>query len=318
MIDSEEYLISYSNLKNNLFTYQNDFLGERDIDQFYKNKFFGVPICVPLGIKYFDYSRSNTFKINKKKFAKYIFNTNDLNYVGAKKYFRYGNIFASNVNIKSNYKINLKNYDRKIRLLRNKINNLKNKQLKICAMQIRNIPHFGHEAVFQHIIDNFDYLIINPIFGIKKPNDFNDIIISKSLKFYEKQNPKIKFLPIYSNFHYAGPREALHHMSMRQNIGFNYFYIGRDHAGAQNLYNKFDSINLVKKFKNKFHIKPFFSSGGVYCKYCNKYLIHGVCKHKKLINISGTEFRSHLNEGKIYKHANIKVQNIYFKNIEKL
>ena len=47
-------------------------------------------------------------------------------------------------------------------------------------MQIRNVPHFGHEAVFKYLLSKFDFLILNPIFGLKKKNDFKDIFISKS------------------------------------------------------------------------------------------------------------------------------------------
>ena len=42
------------------------------------------------------------------------------------------------------------------------------KRKKVCAMQIRNVPHFGHEAIFKFLIKKFNLLILNPIFGIKK------------------------------------------------------------------------------------------------------------------------------------------------------
>ena len=93
-------------------------------------------------------------------------------------------------------------------------------------MQIRNAPHFGHEVIFKYILKKFNILVLNPIFGIKKKNDFTDEIISKSLKFMEKKYKNVKFLPIWSSFHYAGPREAMHHLSMRENLGFDFFYIG--------------------------------------------------------------------------------------------
>ena len=35
---------------------------------------------------------------------------------------------------------------------------------------------------------------------------------------------------------YAGPREAVHHTKIREKLGFEYFSIGRDHAGANNAY----------------------------------------------------------------------------------
>ena len=88
------------------------------------------------------------------------------------------------------------------------------------------------------------------------------------------------------NFHYAGPREAFHHMMIRQSLGFNFFYIGRDHAGAENLYPQSRAVKLVNKYKSKFKIKPFVSKGGFYCKKCEKYVIKGTCMHKNLTNIS--------------------------------
>ena len=52
--------------------------------------------------------------------------------------------------------------------VRRSVKNLNKSKKKICAMQIRNAPHFGHEAVFRFILKKFDYLVLNPIFGIKK------------------------------------------------------------------------------------------------------------------------------------------------------
>ena len=175
-------------------------------------------------------------------------------------------------------------------------------------MKIRNAPHFGHEAVFKHILNRFDLLILNPIFGIKKKKDFNDKVISKALSFMEKKYKKIKFLPIWSSFHYAGPREAMHHLSMRENLGFSFFYIGRDHAGAQNLYNANAATKSALRFQKKFKIKAFTSGGGYFCSQCNDYIVKGICNHNKLINISGTDFRSCLKKKSIYSHADKDLQ----------
>ena len=35
-------------------------------------------------------------------------------------------------------------------------------------MQIRNVPHYGHEAVFRHILSKFEYLYLNPILELRK------------------------------------------------------------------------------------------------------------------------------------------------------
>ena len=97
MIDEEEYLISYANLKSNLFKHQKNFCNPNLIKKFYSNTSFGFPICLPKGIKFFNYSKAKYFKIDIKSFSKIIFKTNDINYVGVKKFFRYGNLFAFNV-----------------------------------------------------------------------------------------------------------------------------------------------------------------------------------------------------------------------------
>ncbi len=311
MDDQEEYLIAYANLKGNLINKQKDFLSPSQLKIFFSNSHLGFPICLPSKIKYFDYKKAKYFKINKKQFGKKIFKTNNINYIGIKKFFRYGDIFAYNIKLKNQYQNKLKKYQNNILLLRKKIKKLKLKR-KICAMQIRNVPHFGHEAVFKHILSKFDCLYLNPIYGIKKRNDFSNVFISKALNFIKKKYKNIEFDPLWTNFHYAGPREAIHHLLMREQLGFNYFYVGRDHAGAENLYKNEAAIKLVKKNSNKFKIKSFISKGGFYCLKCKKYVIKGACRHKNLKNISGTEFRKFIFRKKIYKHADIKMQKILF------
>ena len=123
---------------------------------------------------------------------------------------------------------------------------------------------------------------------------------------------KIRFLPFPSNFYYAGPREALHHMNLREMLGFNFFYIGRDHAGAENLYPAENAVKIVKKFSRKFKIKSITSAGGFFCKKCKKYLIKYSCRHKALVDISGTQFRSCLRKRKLYIHADENLQKKLF------
>ena len=313
MIDDEEYLISYANFKSNLIQKQNNFLNPKQLDKFYQNIDFGFPICVPEKIRFFNYKKANFFTIDKKEFSKKIFGTNNLNYIGVKKFFRYGTKFAYNVKLKNKYKKKVKKYTQDIQILKKKIKKLKLKKKKICAMQIRNVPHYGHEAVFNHILSKFGYLYLNPIYGVKKKRDFSNLFISKALDYIKKKLKNVEFDPIWTNFHYAGPREAIHHLLIRQKLGFDYFYVGRDHAGAENLYKYDAAINTVKKFRKKFKIKSFISKGGFYCGICNKYVIKGMCAHKKLKNISGTEFREYITKKKLYKHADKKMQKILFK-----
>jgi sulfate adenylyltransferase len=312
MDDQSEYLITFSNLKLDLFKHQTTFLSEKDLFKFYKNDYMGVPLCLPIGIKYFDYSSANFFKINKKYFANKIFKTDNINYIGVKKYFRYGDMFATNVFLKKKYKYHFYTLVKKNKLLIKKIKDLKKKKIKICSMQIRNIPHFGHEAIFKFLIQKFDLLVLNPIFGIKKKGDFSDQDITKALSYIEKKYFKIKFLPVFSSFHYAGPREAIHHLSLRESLGFNYFYVGRDHAGAESLYNSNQAIRMVNKYKDKFKIKTVTSGGGYYCDKCKEYVVKNKCHHSNLINISGTELRSFIKQKKFYNHADKYLQQEIF------
>ena len=186
MQDDEEYLISYVNLKNNLIKYQKNFSDPETLKSFYKNEFYGFPQCLPINIKYFNYSKSQVFKIDRKKFSKKIFNTNNINYIGNKKFFRYGEYFAFNVTLKEKYLKTFKKYSAQIKSLKKKILITKKKYKNVCSMQIRNAPHYGHEAVFKFLIKKFDFVILNPIFGIKRKNDFSNKYISQALKFIEK------------------------------------------------------------------------------------------------------------------------------------
>ena len=313
MKDDEEYLISYANFKSNLIQKQNNFLKPEQLYQFYKNVDYGFPICLPDKIKFFDYKNAKFFYIDKKIFSKKIFGTTNLDYIGIKKFFRYGTKFAYNVKLKKKYIKKVNKYVKGIQILKKKIQKLKKKRIKICAMQIRNVPHSGHEAVFNYILSKFGYLYLNPIYGIKKKKDFSNLFISKALNFIKRKFKNVEFEPVWTNFHYAGPREAIHHLLVRQKLGFDYFYVGRDHAGAENLYKNDSAIKTVKKFKKKFKIKSFTSKGGFYCRNCNKYVIKGMCVHKKLKNISGTEFRKFITDRKLYKHADKEMQKTLFK-----
>ena len=313
MSDDLEYLIAYSNLTNNLFSNQKHFCDRKLLNKFYKDISLGFPICLPANIKYFNYNKAKFYRIDKSEFAKKIFNTKNLNYIGVKKFFRYGDIFAHNVSIKFKYRDKLVKYHNNFIKLKKKILTIRKNNQKICAMQIRNVPHFGHEAIFKHILSRFDFLFLNPIFGIKKKNDFNNRQISIALNYIKKKYKRIFFMPIWTNFHYAGPREAFHHMHIRQNLGFSHFYVGRDHAGAESLYKVNAAANNVKKYKKNFIIKPFISAGGYYCSKCKNYVIKNQCRHKNLKNISGTEFRQYIRNKKIYVHADKKIQKLLFK-----
>ncbi|MEC8529995.1 MAG: hypothetical protein VXY27_03760, partial [Thermoproteota archaeon] len=60
------------------------------------------------------------------------------------------------------------------------------------------------------------------------------------------------------------------------------FYIGRDHAGAENLYPAENAVKIVKKFSRKFKIKSVTSAGGFFCKKCKKFIAPGITSKIRL------------------------------------
>ena len=118
---------------------------------------------------------------------------------------------------------------------------------------------------------------------------------------------------------YARPREALHHANIRSVLGFKYFVVGRDHAGAENLYKSNAAFEMIKKNQKFLSIKIEKLLGAYYCKKCKKVVIKDKdCNHSLLLNISGSEFRKCLEKKTYFKYADKKVQNFIFKLKNKL
>lgn len=201
-----------------------------------------------------------------------------------------------------------------------KIKNLKKKFSKICAFQTRNIPHLGHEEIIKKLLITFDHVVVNPVLGPKKAGDINYKLLYSAFDFLikKKYKKKVSFVPIIANMFYAGPYEALHHANLRKSYGFDYFVIGRDHAGAQNAYKPHHAIKLADKYKKEIQINIVTLNGAYLCDDCKKIVIKGDCKHSgKLRNISGTDFRECLITKSNYHYADLDMQK-YLKKFKKI
>ena len=101
---------------------------------------------------------------------------------------------------------------------------------------------------------------------------------------------KIKLFYLFLNYpRFLGPREAVFSAICRQNIGCNYFIVGRDHSGLGKKYNTLDLIKLFKKFKNlEIKIKYFDEIG--FDKKKKKYIFLNK-KNKYYSKISGTHIK---------------------------
>ena len=321
IIDQKKYLIDFANLKQGLILNQNNFLNKKRFNNFLKKFYLGVPMLLPNKIKYFNYDRSSNnkiFKISKTLFAKKIFVTNKMNYKPLKIFFFFGNKFCSNVTLKKEYKDYVNRIISFNHKLKEKVKGLKKKGYTIGAFQTRNIPHLGHEKIISKLLNECDYVFINPVIGVKKRGDAKTDILKKVYKYLIQKhyNNRVIFSPVYASMFYAGPREAIHHALIRQSLGFDKFIIGRDHAGAENVYNPNAAFDYAKKYQHKLKIKLILLKGSYYCQKCQKAVISGECEtglrnktcKKNLIEISGTNFRRSLIKKKLFKYARPDLQ----------
>jgi sulfate adenylyltransferase len=255
------YLIDYANLKSGIIKYQKDFLNEAQLKKFIRNPHYGFPLLLPLGIKYFDYNEDYIFKVDEKKIINKIFKAETKNYIGVKIFFQYGNKFGYNIKLKKKYLIYVNEINKINKDLIKKIKLIKRKYY-VSSFQTRNVPHLGHEEIIKRLMKKKGKVIINPLIGMKKKGDFkNEILfkIFKNLISNKEYTNKVYFKPMIANMHYAGPREAIHHINLREMVGFNRFTIGRDHAGAENNYKPLDAYKTVTLNKKKFNIDVFFT-----------------------------------------------------------
>ena len=315
------YLIDYANLKQGIIKYQNDFLNPSQLKEFIKNVHFGIPLVLPLDIKYFSYKNPKaTFKLDKSFVLQKIFKIKKKNYIGLKIFFKFGNKFSYDVNLKKQY---FKQFNYIIDFnerLKIKINNLK-KNYYLSAFQTRNVPHYGHEKIIKKLIRKKGKVFINPLAGMKKKGDYRNEILKRiyeNLILNKEYKNKLIYGPVIANMHYGGPREAIHHINLREKLGFHRFAIGRDHAGAENIYKPLDAYRLAKKKSKKYKIDIFFHKGSYFCEKCNKIILKDECKHNNLNEISGSKFRNDILAKKKFLYARISLQEYIHKLKTKL
>ena len=302
-------LISVANINSGLL--DKNFVSSPDEFKKFNDKIKGIPILIPADENIFEFKDNDIFEIQKNQILSTIYEHQNDTYVGFKHSF-YSFKFLSKFKIKKKYKKILDKYtNQNLNLLKN-IEILKNKFDSIGAFQTRNIPHFGHELIIKKTLESCDHLVINPVIGPKKKGDvsisclnfvFNDLI-------KRKYKYKISFEPILANMYYAGPREAVHHSIIRKNLGFDLFTVGRDHAGAENIYNPNSAPKLVKNLKSRIGININTHFGAKFCKKCNKIILIGDCNHNHchFLDISGTDFRNSLRNREIFALADKEMQ----------
>jgi sulfate adenylyltransferase len=179
---------------------------------------------------------------------------------------------------------------------------------RVVAFQTRNPMHRAHvELTFRAAKMVEANLLIHPSVGMTKPGDVDyftrvrcyQLLLSK----YPQGTAKLSLLPLAMRM--GGPREAIWHALIRKNHGVTHFIVGRDHAGpgkdsdGKNFYGPYEAQELFKKHEKDIGVTMVPFSMMVYLEEQDMYVPDNeVPAGAKVLNLSGTDLRDRLNEGR--------------------
>jgi sulfate adenylyltransferase len=179
---------------------------------------------------------------------------------------------------------------------------------RVVAFQTRNPMHRAHqELTFRAAKQVEANLLIHPSVGMTKPGDVDyftrvrcyQLLLAK----YPQGTVKLSMLPLAMRM--GGPREAIWHGLIRKNHGCTHFIVGRDHAGpgkdvdGKNFYGPYEAQELFKKYESDIGVTMVPFNMMVYLEDQDKYVPDNeVPNGSRVLNISGTELRQRLNEGR--------------------
>jgi len=173
----------------------------------------------------------------------------------------------------------------------------------VTAFQIRNAPHRGHEYAMKAALNFTDGLFINPVLGPKKPGDFTDDAIMWANEMLVDQymnQENVAFAPLHYTMRYAGPKEAIHHAIMRQNMGCSHIVIGRSHAEPGGAYGPYEAHEAFETIAGPdLKIQPIKLKAYHWCDLCEEITNEKTCPHPDQWRrqFSGTMIRKLISEG---------------------
>lgn len=179
---------------------------------------------------------------------------------------------------------------------------------KVIAFQTRNPMHRAHFELTIRAIREFEAnLLVHPVVGMTKPGDVDHYTRVRCyqalLPHYPKHTAKLSLLPLAMRL--AGPREAIWHAIIRRNYGCTHLIVGRDHAGpgkdssGNDFYDPYEAQQLFKQYEEEIHVKMVPFSAMLYVPEKDAYFPEEeIDKGINTLNISGTELRTRLAEGR--------------------
>jgi sulfate adenylyltransferase len=179
---------------------------------------------------------------------------------------------------------------------------------RVVAFQTRNPMHRAHvELTFRAAKQVEASLLIHPVVGMTKPGDVDyftrvrcyQLLVGK----YPAGTAKLTLVPFAMRM--GGPREAIWHALIRKNYGCTHLIVGRDHAGpgkdtdGKPFYGPYEAQELFAKHEEEIGVTQVPFQMMVYLEDKDKYFpANEVPKDARVLDLSGTELRNRLNEGR--------------------
>jgi sulfate adenylyltransferase len=179
---------------------------------------------------------------------------------------------------------------------------------RVVAFQTRNPMHRAHVELTMRAAKQVEAnLLIHPSVGMTKPGDVDYFVRTRCyqllLSKYAQGTAKLSMLNLAMRL--GGPREAIWHGLIRKNHGCTHFIVGRDHAGpgkdkdGKPFYGPYDAQELFKKHQADMGVAMVPFQMMVYLENEDRYVPSDeVPAGAKVLDISGTELRARLNEGR--------------------
>ncbi len=179
---------------------------------------------------------------------------------------------------------------------------------KVVAFQTRNPMHRAHVELTLRAARALEAnLLVHPSVGMTKPGDVDHHTRVRCyeavMKGYPHATATLSLLPLAMRM--GGPREAVWHAIIRKNYGASHFIVGRDHAGpgkdstGKAFYGPYDAQALLGEQAGELGVGMVPFQQMVYVEDRDEYMpTDEVPKGSRVLDISGTELRRRLAEGR--------------------